>query len=43
MGHNCGNCKYTDRGICEEPCMSCDICLGNNKWEPDEEEKDGDK
>lgn len=43
MEHSCDNCKHTDKGICDEPCSSCDIRLGNNKWEPDEEDKDGDK
>ena len=39
--HSCSTCKYENKGICEEPCMICDITLGNNKWEPKEE--DGDK
>ena len=38
LGRDCGTCKYTDKGICEEPCSSCDIRLGNNKWEPKEGE-----
>lgn len=41
LEQGCGTCKYINKGICEEPCSSCDIRLGNNKWEPEEE--DGDK
>lgn len=40
-GHGCDTCKHNRKTICEEPCMTCDICLGNNKWEPKKE--DGDK
>lgn len=32
-GHGCDACKYNRKIITEEPCSSCDICLGNNKWE----------
>ncbi len=39
--HSCSTCKYENKDICPEPCMNCDIRLGNNKWEPKEE--DGDK
>lgn len=31
--HSCATCKYEHKGICEEPCMDCDIRLGNDKWE----------
>lgn len=40
-GHGCKTCKYGQKWLTEEPCSSCDIRLGNNKWEPEEE--DGDK
>lgn len=40
-GHGCKTCKYGQKWLTEEPCSSCDIRLGNNKWEP--EEGDGDK
>lgn len=40
-GHSCKTCKYGQKWLTEEPCSSCDIRLGNNKWEPKEE--DGDK
>ena len=40
--HDCGTCKHNRNIITEEPCSSCDIRLGNNKLEPEEEE-DGDK
>lgn len=33
LGHGCDTCKYEGKSICAEPCMSCDIRLGNNKWE----------
>ena len=39
-GHGCKTCKYGLKWLTEEPCSSCDICLGNNKWEPEEEEDD---
>lgn len=32
-GHGCDTCKHCGKGICEEPCMSCEIHLGNNNWE----------
>lgn len=34
---SCSTCKYENKDICEEPCMICDITLGNNKWEPKKE------
>lgn len=40
-GHGCDACKHNRKIITEEPCSSCDIRLGNNKWEPKKE--DGDK
>lgn len=43
LEQGCGTCKYINKGICEEPCSSCDIRLGNNKWEPEEGEKDKDE
>lgn len=33
MNHSCSTCKYNQKIITEEPCSSCDICLGNPKWE----------
>lgn len=32
--HCCGTCKYGDKNITADPCMDCDIRLGNPKWEP---------
>ena len=37
-GHGCKTCKYGQKWLTEEPCSSCDIRLGNNRWEPEEEE-----
>lgn len=37
VGHSCDTCKYNRKIITEEPCSSCNIRLGNDKWEP----KDG--
>ena len=31
--HSCSTCKYLDKKLSEEPCDSCDIRLGNPKWE----------
>lgn len=31
--HSCQTCKHIGKTICEEPCMDCDIGLGNTKWE----------
>ena len=31
--HGCSDCKYLDKKLSEEPCDSCDIRLGNPKWE----------
>lgn len=41
-GHNCKTCKYGLKWLTEEPCSSCDIRLGNNKWKPDDSDG-GDK
>ena len=30
---SCVNCKHENKDICEEPCMDCNITLGNDKWE----------
>ena len=32
-GHGCDTCKHNRKIITDEPCSSCDIRLGNNKWE----------
>lgn len=40
--HGCDTCKYNRKMITEEPCSSCDICLGNNKWESNDSDG-GDK
>lgn len=32
-GRGCDTCKHCDKSICEEPCMGCEIRLGNNSWE----------
>jgi len=32
-GHGCDTCRHRNKGICEEPCMSCNVRLGNNNWE----------
>ena len=31
--HTCKTCKYNGKKLSEEPCDSCDIRLGNPKWE----------
>ena len=31
--HSCLTCKHENKDICEEPCMDCNITLGNDKWE----------
>ena len=31
--HTCKTCKYYDKKLSEEPCDSCDVKLGNQKWE----------
>lgn len=31
--HTCKTCKYYDKKLSEEPCDSCDVKLGNPKWE----------
>ena len=33
--HSCKTCKYRGLLITEEPCDSCNIRLGNDKWEED--------
>lgn len=37
-GHGCDTCKHNRKIITEEPCSSCDIRLGNNRWEAKENE-----
>lgn len=34
MNHSCLTCKYGEKNINDEPCMDCNICLGNPKWKP---------
>ena len=31
--HACRTCKHYFKKLTEEPCLSCDIRLGNDKWE----------
>ena len=35
-GHGCDTCKYNRKIITEEPCSSCYIHLGNNRWQPND-------
>ena len=35
--HSCLTCKHFNKKMTEEPCLSCNICLRNDKWEAKDE------